>query len=299
MALRSLDNALPVTLERPKKQAKVAVPTKKQCDSAAVNDENRAPQPIKAEAAIDYISSEDLKPIPDPETSIQSLVEGLESKDWNKVFDSLNNARRFAIHHSSLLLPNVEKVMLVLVKAMKNPRSALIKTSIMASSDIFNAFGCELIHSSTSDAFNQLLLQLLLKASQDKRFVCEEADRALKAMVEVITPISLLNKLQVYISHANPRIRAKAAMSISYCVSKMGVEGVKEIGFVPLAQISAELLNDRLPEAREAARSIASSIYEAFTENEEQKEAAWEGFCQSNLAPTYVQPMLKIAPSSR
>lgn len=65
------------------------------------------------------------------------------------------------------------------------------------------------------------LLQLLLKASQDKRFVCEEADRALKAMVEVITPISLLNKLQVYISHANPRIRAKAAMSISYCVSKM------------------------------------------------------------------------------
>lgn len=74
MALRSLDNALPVTLERPKKQAKVAVPTKKQCDFAAVNDENRAPQPIISEAAIDYISSEDLKPIPDPETSIQVAV---------------------------------------------------------------------------------------------------------------------------------------------------------------------------------------------------------------------------------
>lgn len=51
-----------------------------------------------------------------------------------------------------------EKVMLVLVKAMKNPRSALIKTSIMASSDIFNAFGDKiLLESTTSDAFDQLV----------------------------------------------------------------------------------------------------------------------------------------------
>lgn len=50
-----------------------------------------------------------------------------------------------------------EKVMLVLVKAMKNPRSALIKTSIMASSDIFNAFGDKILESTTSDAFDQLV----------------------------------------------------------------------------------------------------------------------------------------------
>ena len=35
--------------------------------------------------------------------------------------------------------------MLVLVKAMKNLRSALSKTSIMASTDIFNTFGDELL----------------------------------------------------------------------------------------------------------------------------------------------------------
>lgn len=64
------------------------------------------------------------------------------------------------------------------------------------------------------------LLQLLLKASQDKKFVCEEAEKALNAMVEFFTPLPLLKKLQVYVSHSNPRIRAKAAISISNCVAK-------------------------------------------------------------------------------
>ena len=65
------------------------------------------------------------------------------------------------------------------------------------------------------------LLQLLLKASQDKRFVCEEADKALNTMVGSMTPLPLLSKLRVYVSHANFRVRAKAAISISNCVSKM------------------------------------------------------------------------------
>lgn len=34
-----------------------------------------------------------------------------------------------------------ENVMLVIVKSMKSPRSALCKTSIMASTDIFQSFG--------------------------------------------------------------------------------------------------------------------------------------------------------------
>ena len=50
-----------------------------------------------------------------------------------------------------------DKVMAVVVKSMKNPRSALIKSSIMASADIFNAFGDSLLDSTTSDAFDQLV----------------------------------------------------------------------------------------------------------------------------------------------
>ncbi|KAK1387590.1 TOG domain-containing protein [Heracleum sosnowskyi] len=255
MALRSLDNALPLTQERPKKQAKVSVAAKLN----VVNDENVAPLPaVTIPEAVDYISSDDLQPLADPDLKIQSLMEGLESKDWVKVCESLNDARRFALFHSDLLLPISDKVMLVQVKAMKNPRSALCKIAIMATSDIFKSYGDKLLDDTNSDALDQMLLQLLLKASQDKKFVCEEAEKALKIMVDFIAPLPILQKLRVYCTHANPRVRAKAAVTLSRCVSKMELEGMKEFGLVPLIQMTAKLTNDKLPEAREAARSMTS-----------------------------------------
>lgn len=50
-----------------------------------------------------------------------------------------------------------EKVMEVVEKAMKNPRSALCKTSIMAASDIFKAFGDKLLDSTNSAAFDNMV----------------------------------------------------------------------------------------------------------------------------------------------
>ncbi|XP_060217798.1 uncharacterized protein LOC132645057 [Lycium barbarum] len=299
MALRSLDNALPVAIDRPKKQAKVVIAVSqnpKQPDCVVVNDENKAPLP-PADATVDYIPSENLEAIADPDSKIQGLVGGLESKDWLEICRSLNDTRRFALFHSALLLPILDKVLVVIVKSMKNPRSALCKTSVMASADIFKAFGDELFESPYSDAFDNLMLQLLLKASQDKKFVCEEADKALKTMVESMTPLSLLHKLHTYVKHSNMRIRAKAAISISHCVSKMELDGMKEFGLVSLVQIAVNLLNDRLPEAREAARSIVVSVYEALTQNEEEKQETWQNFCQSNLSAIHAQAIVKIVSS--
>lgn len=291
MALRSLDNALPLAQERPKKQAKVSVAAKLN----VVNDENVAPlPPFTIPEAVDYVSSDDLKPLADPDLKIQSLIEGLESKDWVKVCESLNDARRFALYHSDLLFPISEKVMLVQVKAMKNPRSALCKTAIMAASDIFKSYGDKLLDDTTSDALDQMLLQLLLKASQDKKFVCEEAEKALKIMVDSIAPLPMLQKLRVYGTHVNPRVRAKAAFSLSQCVSKMELEGMKEFGLVPLIQMAAKLLNDKLPEAREAARNMVSLMYKSFTEGEELKEDAWQDFCQTSLSTIDALAIVKI-----
>ncbi|KAK7289938.1 hypothetical protein RIF29_03993 [Crotalaria pallida] len=296
MALRPIDNALPTTPDRPKKLPKISTPTQKQQPPRTlVNDENHAPVP-SADATIDYISSDNLKPISDPEAKIQSLIEDLDSKNWVKVCESLNDVRRFALFHSSLLIPILGKIVLVVAKTMKNPRSALCKTSIMAASDIFNAFGDKLLDPSTSEeeAFDGLLLQLLLKASQDKKFVCEEADRALGLMVGSMTPLPLLQKLRAYVSHKNLRVRAKAAVSLTNCVSKMGLEEMEEFGLGELIEVAADLLNDRLPDARDAARSIATSMYEALTKDEEQKMEVWQNFCQSKLPPIHAISVLKI-----
>jgi hypothetical protein len=37
--------------------------------------------------------------------NLQSLIEDLDSKNWVKVCESLNDVRRFALFNSSLLLP--------------------------------------------------------------------------------------------------------------------------------------------------------------------------------------------------
>ena len=139
MALRPIDNALPSAQERPKKQAKVSAPIRKQTELVA-NDENKAPAVENAEASVDYIASEYLKPVQEPDSKIQvslssfclfvflsflfnlfisefsqpaiscqfqSLIEGLDSKDWLKLCESLNDTRRFALYHSDLLVPSL------------------------------------------------------------------------------------------------------------------------------------------------------------------------------------------------
>ncbi|XP_071730454.1 uncharacterized protein [Rutidosis leptorrhynchoides] len=304
MALRSLDNTLPLSPERPKKAIKVsnliAKSKPKQPTDLIVNDENKAPlDPAVAPAvdSVEYIASENLKAISDPDVKFQNLMEGLESKDWLKICDSLNDVRRFALHHSTLLIPILDKVVTILVKSMKNPRSALCKTSIMAASDLFKSYGDKLLDLITSDAVDQMMLQLLLKASQDKKFVCEEAERTLNTMVVFTTPIPLLNKLKLYVSHSNMRVRAKAAVSISQCVSKMEVGDMRDYGLVSLVQMSAELLKDRLPEAREAARGIVLLIYKTVMEDKDNEEDKWQHFCQLNLSAIDALTMVKLVAS--
>ncbi|GAB2266016.1 hypothetical protein Dimus_001045 [Dionaea muscipula] len=302
MALRPIDDAIPMIADANQLQqlppVKVAVVDIqiKQSDFVG-NDENRdgSLPSANADAIVDYILSGDLKQIADPEAEIQNLVEELQSKDWTKVFDSLNNARRFALFHSVILIPILDRVLVVLVKAMKNPRSALCKTSIMASADLFKTYGDQLLQPTFSDAFDQLLLQLLLKASQDKRFVCEEAEKSLHAMVHSVSPLPLLHKLKDCVRHTNLRVRAKAAISISNCVTKMKPEELSEFGPVCLVQMAAELLNDRLPEAREAARSIVISLYKSFIgDPENQKQESWQNFCLSHLPALHAQSVVKI-----
>ena len=61
-----------------------------------------------------------------------------------------------------------------------------------------------------------------------------------------------------------------------------------------LIKVAADLLNDRLPEARDAARSIATSMREALTKDKEQKLEVWQSFCQSKLPPIHALSMFKI-----
>lgn len=137
--------------------------------------------------------------------------------------------------------------------------------------------------------------------------MCEEAEKAMRAMAASMPPLPLLKKLKAYVHHANLRVRAKAAVAISHCAARMDIEAMKEFGMSALLQVAAELLNDRLPEAREAARSVVGSVHGAFAReaaakaDKEEEDGApsvaesWESFCSLSLPPISAQAVAKIA----
>lgn len=80
-------------------------------------------------------------------------------------------------------------------------------------------------------------------------------------------------------------------------------EAIKEFGMSALLQVAAELLNDRLPEAREAARGVVASVHAAFAKEaaaaaaasgQDAVAASWESLCSLSLPPISAQAVAKI-----
>lgn len=49
-----------------------------------------------------------------------------------------------------------------------------------------------------------------MKSSQDKKFVCDTADEALRVMTVNLSPAPLLEKLLPFTTHKSQRVRARA-----------------------------------------------------------------------------------------
>ncbi|XP_072999860.1 uncharacterized protein [Typha latifolia] len=266
--------------------------------STLPNDVN----PEVGNSEVEYIDSENLTDLSDVDASLHTLVARLDSKDWVLLCEALNNVRQISIYHKEKLLEMLGVVIPLIVKSLKNPRSAVCKTAIMTSSDIFKVYNDLII-----DSLDPLLVQLLLKSSQDKRFVCEAAETALILMTTWVSPSLLLPKLQPYLKHKNPRIRAKASMCFSRSVPRLGIEGIKMYGIDKLIQIAASQLSDQLPESREAARILALELQTLYEKSQtppsegaaELDADSWEAFCQAKLSPLSAQAILRVTSTTK
>ncbi|CAI9111064.1 OLC1v1011199C1 [Oldenlandia corymbosa var. corymbosa] len=254
--------------------------------------------PEVGSSEVEYIESDHLNDLEDVDLSLKTLLTGLDSKDWVLVCEALNKVRRLCIFHKDAMLDILDNVISLVVKSLKNPRSAVCKTALMTCADIFKAYRDDLI-----DLLDPMLVQLLLKSSQDKKFVCEAAEKALISMTTWISPVSLLPKLQPYLKNRNPRIRAKAAMCFSRSAPKLGVDGIKAYGIDKLIEIAISQLSGQLPESREAARTLLlelQTVYEkshapnADDVSDGPDTTSWEDFCQSKLSPLNAQAVLRV-----
>lgn len=255
-----------------------------------------AEEEVVAAPKVEYIASEDLQDVDSPQERIRSLSSNLASKDWLKVCEALNTVRQLSLFHSTLLEPELRNVVNAILNGLKNPRSALVKTSLMATCDLFKTFKDKVL-----TYVDILLLPLLLKASEDKRFVAEEGEKALLAMTSSLSPVPLLEKLKPYSVHKSPKVRAKAAVSVGTCVSRLSLEGIQSVGFKALIRLAGSQVSDQLPEAREAARKLTLLLHKAFEESQamegtkpEDRKDRWQSLCQSQLPVSNASAILRI-----
>ncbi len=85
-----------------------------------------------------------------------------------------------------------------------------------------------------------------------------------------------------------------------------GVDEIKQYGMESLIQLAASQLNDRLPEAREAARNLVLDLCAAYQKcpdahsmtgldaAEQPAADPWEQFCLSKLSPITAQAVLRV-----
>jgi endoribonuclease Dicer len=165
---------------------------------------------------------------------------------------------------------------------------------------------------------NSALAQLLLKAaSNDKKFVIEEAQRALVTMSETLLPLGFFSMLVPYTEHKNPKVRGKTATIVALTFAQFQPIQAHEFGIDTILTMVARLITDNTPEARDAAKKIALKLKNAFDDGEvaslmniqvpppvtgaggeeeaPQQLSPWQYYCQSVLGVSKAASFLKVA----
>ena len=159
---------------------------------------------------------------PSVDDACQATLALLASPTWTDVVAGLNLLRRIAKYHPQHAAALLVAATPLLTKSLKSPRSGIIKTAVLASNDLCATLGPAVVpHLGDGNNNNPgWLLQLLVKAgSNDKRFVIEAAQDAIRSLAAALAPNraagdTLLDVLKAHAKHRNPKVRANTLLAM-------------------------------------------------------------------------------------
>lgn len=225
--------------------------------------ENRLPtgqEPAVVE--ITYPLIEDMVALSDPDevkAMVRQVESELQSSEWTIVCSGMNGLRRLAAHHPEACQELMGVAMGSIVRGIKSPRSALSKSAIITSRDLFMCLPETMGAYVESVEPGSLLTQLLLKsASLDKRFVVEEAVKSLEQMALSVHPLITCTSLMSLGCHKNPKVRGKCYMILFLVMQSDAWQPnvVVDVGLDQLIRMCADGTNDNTAEARDSSRKI-------------------------------------------
>lgn len=225
--------------------------------------ENRLPtgqEPAVVDIAYPLI--EEMNALSDPdeiEAMVRQVESEVQSSEWTIVCSGMNGLRRLAAYHPAECHKLVAVALTSIIRGIKSPRSALSKSAIITTRDLFMCLPDTMAPYVESVDPGSLLTQLLLKAaSLDKRFVVEEAVKSLEQMALSVDPVVTAKSLISLGSHKNPKLRGRCYNILLLVIqSNAWTPGTAvQVGLDRLVRVCAEGTNDNTSEARDSSRKI-------------------------------------------
>ncbi|XP_059706729.1 TOG array regulator of axonemal microtubules protein 1 isoform X3 [Haemorhous mexicanus] len=164
----------------------------------------------------------ELLPFPRPEPALAEALALLADHDWEKKIEGLNFVRCLSAYHAPILTAKLHETTLAVAQEVKNLRSGVSRAAVVCLGDLFTH-----LKKSMDQEVDNAVKVLLHKAGESNTFIREEVDKALKAMVNNVTPAralcSLINGGQ---SHLHSAVRRCTAQHLGDIVERLGPERV-------------------------------------------------------------------------
>lgn len=164
----------------------------------------------------------ELEPFAKPEAALTEALALLADDDWEKKIEGLNFIRCLSAYHTAVLTGKLHETSLAVAQEVKNLRSGVSRAAVVCLGDLFTY-----LRKSMDQELDNTVKVLLHKAGESNTFIREEVDKALKAMVNNVTPAralcSLINGGQ---SHLHTAVRRCTAQHMADIVERMGPEWV-------------------------------------------------------------------------
>ncbi|XP_023597750.1 TOG array regulator of axonemal microtubules protein 1 isoform X1 [Trichechus manatus latirostris] len=203
----------------------------------------------------EIMDSSELRPFSKPEIALTEALKLLGDEDWEKKIEGLNFIRCLAAFHSEILNTKLHETSFAVVQEVKNLRSGVSRAAVVCLSDLFTY-----LKKSMDQELDTTVKVLLHKAGESNTFIREDVDKALRAMVNNVTParavISLINGGQSHLHIAVRRCTAQHLSDVLECMEPERVlSGTKDMAdrILPAA---AKFAQDSSQETRYYGRKM-------------------------------------------
>ncbi|KAM6311302.1 LOW QUALITY PROTEIN: TOG array regulator of axonemal microtubules protein 1 [Aegotheles albertisi] len=246
----------------------------------------------------------ELQPFSKPEAALAEALTLLADDDWEKKIKGLNFIRCLSAYHATILTAKLHETSLAVAQEVKNLRSGVSRAAVVCLGDLFTY-----LKKSMDQELDNTVKVLLHKAGESNTFIREEVDKALKAMVNNVTPAralcSLINGGQ---SHLHSAVRRCTAQHLSDIVERMGPERIlsgTKVGADRVFPAIARFAQDSSQQTRYYGRKMLFSMMthpdfeKTFEKYVPAKDVPYIKECVSNLQEKGLGEMPLDTPSAK